>query len=299
MLGILRQSQAVFYALAFFWLDGFAVPAPAQVTQTVGRLVQHSLKEILMTQFKLSSREQEVINLVLQGKSNKLIAFELGISIRTVEFHLKNIYAKLKVNNKIELILKLGNTTGSLQSKKLVTSTVVNSRKIIKNRGQSNQLPNWTNSFTNVIHMTNKEPNTMNRIPQFVIPFSSILMIVALFLPVVSINDLNGKNLIQVSGLENLLLAANGVIGIIALYRMIVRTDKPRASYLRWLGIFSMLMSVLMTRNVLAFNSIYSGPYTEAIIGFSLPIGLLGATLMAIGAFANLRLAKQEQNAIA
>ena len=36
-LGILRQSQAVFYALAFFWLDGFAVPAPAQVTQTVGR----------------------------------------------------------------------------------------------------------------------------------------------------------------------------------------------------------------------------------------------------------------------
>jgi hypothetical protein len=36
-LGILRQSQAVFYALAFFWLDGFAVPAPAQVTQTVGQ----------------------------------------------------------------------------------------------------------------------------------------------------------------------------------------------------------------------------------------------------------------------
>jgi hypothetical protein len=35
-LGILRTSQAVFYTLSFFWLDGFAVPAPAQVTQTVG-----------------------------------------------------------------------------------------------------------------------------------------------------------------------------------------------------------------------------------------------------------------------
>jgi hypothetical protein len=34
-LGILRTSQAVFYAFSFFWLDGFAVPAPAQVTQTV------------------------------------------------------------------------------------------------------------------------------------------------------------------------------------------------------------------------------------------------------------------------
>jgi hypothetical protein len=35
-LGILRKSQAVSHALSFFWLDGFAVPAPAQVTQTVG-----------------------------------------------------------------------------------------------------------------------------------------------------------------------------------------------------------------------------------------------------------------------
>ena len=34
-LGMLRTSQAVSHALAFFWLDGFAVPAPAQVTQTV------------------------------------------------------------------------------------------------------------------------------------------------------------------------------------------------------------------------------------------------------------------------
>jgi hypothetical protein len=38
-LGILRTSQAVSHALSFFWLDGFAVPAPAQVTQTVGWLV--------------------------------------------------------------------------------------------------------------------------------------------------------------------------------------------------------------------------------------------------------------------
>jgi len=39
-LGILRTSQAFFYALAFFQLDGFAVPTPAQVTHTVGRHVQ-------------------------------------------------------------------------------------------------------------------------------------------------------------------------------------------------------------------------------------------------------------------
>jgi hypothetical protein len=49
-LGILRQSQAVFYALSFFWLDGFAVPAPAQVTQAVGRLTQ--ICQVSMSDFK-------------------------------------------------------------------------------------------------------------------------------------------------------------------------------------------------------------------------------------------------------
>jgi len=44
-LGSLRKSQAVSYALAFFWLDGFAVPAPAQVTQAVSRLGQVDDKE--------------------------------------------------------------------------------------------------------------------------------------------------------------------------------------------------------------------------------------------------------------
>jgi len=35
-LGILARFQAFIYALSFFQLDGFAVPAAAQVTQTVG-----------------------------------------------------------------------------------------------------------------------------------------------------------------------------------------------------------------------------------------------------------------------
>ncbi len=34
--GILRTSQAVLCALSFFQLDGFAVPAPAWVMQSVG-----------------------------------------------------------------------------------------------------------------------------------------------------------------------------------------------------------------------------------------------------------------------
>ena len=37
-LGILARFQAFFYASTFFQLDGVPPPAPARVTQTVGRL---------------------------------------------------------------------------------------------------------------------------------------------------------------------------------------------------------------------------------------------------------------------
>jgi len=54
-----------------------------------------------------STREQEVINLLLQGKSNKQIALALHVAGRTVEFHLSNIYAKLGVTSRTEAVLKL------------------------------------------------------------------------------------------------------------------------------------------------------------------------------------------------
>jgi len=60
----------------------------------------------------LSRREKEVVDLLLQGGSNKQIALALGISERTVEFHLKNVYVKLQVASRVELILKLGQTAG-------------------------------------------------------------------------------------------------------------------------------------------------------------------------------------------
>jgi hypothetical protein len=43
-LGILPQSQAVSYALPFFQLDGFAVPAPAQVPITAVVKVPSKIK---------------------------------------------------------------------------------------------------------------------------------------------------------------------------------------------------------------------------------------------------------------
>ncbi len=62
---------------------------------------------------KLSKRELEVLKLILTGKCNKEIAFQLCRSRRTIEDHRYHIMKKLSVNNVVELTkvgIKLGLT---------------------------------------------------------------------------------------------------------------------------------------------------------------------------------------------
>src|SRR5258705_3398109 len=97
-----------------------------------------------MTQVnQLSEREKEVVQLLLQGKSNKLIALSLGISIRTVEFHLKNVYAKFQVSSRMELVLKLVNTTGAETSGELRSSTVDGLGESSENRVKLRSRMDW------------------------------------------------------------------------------------------------------------------------------------------------------------
>ncbi|WP_411029312.1 helix-turn-helix domain-containing protein [Spongiimicrobium sp. 3-5] len=58
---------------------------------------------------ELSKQERTVKNLILEGKSNKEIANELFISLSTVKTHITNIYGKLKVSNRQELLQKTQN----------------------------------------------------------------------------------------------------------------------------------------------------------------------------------------------
>ena len=55
--------------------------------------------------FGLSSREMEVIALIVAGYTNKDLARELGISENTAKHHLTNIFDKLGVSNRLELVL--------------------------------------------------------------------------------------------------------------------------------------------------------------------------------------------------
>ena len=52
----------------------------------------------------LSAREQEIVDLVAAGRTNREIADQLVLSPKTIEAHLRNIYAKLGVRSRVELV---------------------------------------------------------------------------------------------------------------------------------------------------------------------------------------------------
>lgn len=51
----------------------------------------------------LTSRESQVVNLILEGHSTKSLAAQLAISVETVRVHRRHIYAKLDVSSQAEL----------------------------------------------------------------------------------------------------------------------------------------------------------------------------------------------------
>jgi two-component system response regulator FixJ len=52
----------------------------------------------------LSQREREVLERLVEGKANKVIAFELGISVRTVEVYRANVMTKMQVKSLPQLV---------------------------------------------------------------------------------------------------------------------------------------------------------------------------------------------------
>lgn len=103
-----------------------------------------------------SNREREVIRLLLEGKSNKLIALEMKVSERTIEFHLTNIYSKFKVNSRMELVLRLKDDPSWLESEKLGDSTVADER-ILADNDDGLDSANWVTSLKEAVRNIGKE----------------------------------------------------------------------------------------------------------------------------------------------
>ncbi|EHK0694541.1 LuxR family transcriptional regulator [Salmonella enterica] len=77
----------------------------AQAVQPLlGLAIHDSLQEDNNLASILTAKEREIVGMVCEGASNKLIARQLNISLSTVKTHLRNIFAKTEVINRTELV---------------------------------------------------------------------------------------------------------------------------------------------------------------------------------------------------
>ena len=78
--------------------------------ESESRLQQAGSSERIRSRLdRLTSRERDVMGLILKGKLNKIIADDLGISMRTVEVHRSNVFSKMGVRSAVELARLLEN----------------------------------------------------------------------------------------------------------------------------------------------------------------------------------------------
>jgi len=86
-----------------------AVRGGAPMSPEVARRVIHLFREIRPPEradYRLTPHEIRLLQMLTEGHSYKTAAAQLGVSVKTVSFHLQNIYEKLQVHSKSEAVSK-------------------------------------------------------------------------------------------------------------------------------------------------------------------------------------------------
>ncbi len=80
----------------------------AQMSSSIARKVFNYFNNNVSTdsEYSLTKKEKEIVAQIVDGLSYKMIAANLGNSIETIKTHAKNIYKKLHVNSKAEVVAK-------------------------------------------------------------------------------------------------------------------------------------------------------------------------------------------------
>jgi DNA-binding NarL/FixJ family response regulator len=81
--------------------QGGSYMSPAIARKIANHFAQRQIKSNVLTE-----RQKEIVAGIVAGKSYKMIANDLFVSLDTVRTHIKNIYKALEINSKAELIRK-------------------------------------------------------------------------------------------------------------------------------------------------------------------------------------------------
>ena len=116
--GLMESGEKSVYCRLNFQKNGEEILTNAYFSKIFDRFNDHTgflviAKEIkgkpdFLARYKITAREFEIIDLVLLGLSNKIIAEKLGISERTVETHRLNVYSKMGIKDRMELFTIAG-----------------------------------------------------------------------------------------------------------------------------------------------------------------------------------------------
>jgi two-component system response regulator FixJ len=92
----------------------------ASVRAALGQREKHSLQDAERKQIDarmalLSARERQVLDGLVAGKPNKVIAYDLGISPRTIEIYRANVMTKMQANSLSDLV-RMALVTGALRT---------------------------------------------------------------------------------------------------------------------------------------------------------------------------------------
>jgi DNA-binding NarL/FixJ family response regulator len=86
---------------------GVKVLPPPLTDSLFSQIVEHALKtgnpKKVVKAVAMTKREQEVVDLIAKGRSNKQIAEKLSIAVHTVKSHVHNILEKLALHTRLEL----------------------------------------------------------------------------------------------------------------------------------------------------------------------------------------------------
>lgn len=103
---ILKSTSPQGYLEAIRDVKSGGSPMTPGIARRVLELFQLNLQPQTTNEYNLTSQEKKVLQQLVKGKSYKLVADTLFVSIDTVKTHVRNIYAKLHVHSATEAVSK-------------------------------------------------------------------------------------------------------------------------------------------------------------------------------------------------